>query len=313
LNNFYALPLARAINPLFCRKLLCTALIGVVAAGLVACGSKENKAGQSLARVDGEEITVLQINDELQRANVQHAQQEAASKQILDSLIDRQLIVAEAIRNKIDRTPDVMQAIGRAKSQIIAQAYMRGITARVAKPGKLEIDEYFNQHPEFFAKRKQFDMAHVVIASSDFNDELKSALQPAKSMDEVVAWLDMHKVQYKRGRLLRTTADLPAEMSAKLVELQKGNLFVVNEGDKTMLITLLAVKDVPVTAKDAAPQIEQYLINKKTREMAETEIAHLRSLAKIEYLNASAPVAAAPTPPVAQVLAAPEIKPAVGL
>lgn len=296
----------------FSKWKLC-GLILLTALSISACGSKEKKNGQSLVRVDNEEITVLQLNEELQRTNVPPSQQDAASKQLLESMIDRQLIVAEAVRNKIDRSPEVVQAIERAKAQIIAQTYLQGKTAKLAKPTKAEIDDYFQKHPDYFSNRKQFDLLNVFIATKDFNDELKAIMAPAKSMDEVLVWMDRHQVQYKRGRLSRTSADLPPEMSTKLLNLPKGRLFIVNEGENTMLISLIAIKDSPVSAKDAAPQIEEYLYKSRAKEMANTEIAHLRSLAKIVYLNASAPVAAPAVTPASDMLTKPETKPAAGV
>jgi peptidyl-prolyl cis-trans isomerase C len=283
--------LLKVKNSVSCRRMLCGVLMLVAAAGLAACGSKDKKAGQSLVKVNGEEITVLQLNDELQRAGVQAGQQEAASKQLLESLIDRQLILAEAMRNKIDRTPEVMQAIERAKAQIIAQAYLQGVTSKVAKPSKAEIDDYFQKHPEFFTKRKEFDLTQLVFSNKNFSDELKLFLDSAKSLDEVAAWMDKHNVQYARGQTTHNTADLPQPAVAKLLELPNGKLFLVNEGDNIVLNILTAIKDSPVTATNAAPQIEQFLTNKMMKDTAGVEIAHLRSLAKIEYLNASAPVA----------------------
>jgi len=279
-------------NSMSSRRVLCGVLMLVAAAGLSACGSKDKKAGQSLVRVDSEEITMLQINDELKRAGVQAGQQEAASKPLLESLIDRQLVLAEAMRNKIDRTPEVMQAIERAKAQIIAQAYLQNVVSKTAKPSKAEIDDYFQKHPEFFTKRKEFDFKQLVFANKNFSDELKLFIDSAKSLDEVAAWMDRHGVQYARGQTTRSTADLPQPAVAKLLELPEGELFLVNEGSNRVLNIITSIKDSPVTAMNAAPQIEQFLINKMSKEAAEVEIAHLRSLAKIEYLNASAPVAA---------------------
>ena len=282
----------KVINSASSRHVLCGVLMLAAAAGLSACGSKEEKkAGQSLVRVNGEEITMLQINDELKRAGVQSGQQEAASKQLLESLIDRQLFLEEAMRNKIDRTPDVMQAIERAKTQIIAQAYLQSITSKIAKPSKAEIDDYFQKHPEFFAERKEFDLKHLIIANKSFSDELRLFIESAKTLDAVAAWLDKHGVQYARGQTTRSTADLPQQTVAKLLELPKGQLFIVGEGDNKMLNILIVARDSPVTAMNAAPLIEQFLMNKKSKETAESEVAHLRSLAKIEYLNASAPAA----------------------
>ena len=287
-----ALSFMKVKNSMSSRRVLCGVLMLVAAAGLSACGSKDKKAGQSLVRVDSEEITMLQINDELKRAGVQAGQQEAASKPLLESLIDRQLILAEAMRNKIDRTPEVMQAIERAKAQIIAQAYLQNIVSKTAKPSKAEIDDYFQKHPEFFTKRKEFDFKQLVFANKNFSDELKLFIDSAKSLDEVAAWMDRHGVQYARGQTTRSTADLPQPAVAKLLELPEGELFLVNEGSNRVLNIITSIKDSPVTAMNAAPQIEQFLINKMSKEAAEVEIAHLRSLAKIEYLNASAPVAA---------------------
>jgi EpsD family peptidyl-prolyl cis-trans isomerase len=271
--------------------MFCGVLMLIAVAGISACGNKEKKAGQSLVRVNGEDITMLQLNDELQHAGIQTEQQEAASKQLLESLIDRQLILAEAASNKMDRTPDVMQASERAKAQIIAQAYLQNITSKIAKPTQAEINDYFQSHPEFFAKRKQFDLQQLVIANKDYSDALKAYTNSAKSLDEIAAWMDRYNVRYTRSQATRTTADLPPQVVAKLLALPKEQIFLVEEGDNKMLNMLTDIKDSPVTAVNAAPQIEQFLINKKNKDAVEVEIAHLRSLAKIEYLNASAPVA----------------------
>ena len=280
-------------------RMLCGVLMLATAVVLSACGSKEKKGGQALVKVNGEEITVLQINEELKSAAVQPEQQEEATKQLLESLIDRQLVLGEAMRNKIDRTPDVMQAIERSKAQIIVQAYLQSVASKVTKPLKAEIDDYYQQHPEYFASRKEFDLRQLFIANKNYSDELKSFIDSAKTLDEIAAWMDKHGVPYVRGQATRSTSNLPKQAVAQLVALPTGQLFIVSEGDNRVLNVLVATKESPVSATNAAPQIEQFLINKMTKEAAEEEIKHLRSLAKIEYLNAPAPavtqaVAAAP-------------------
>lgn len=278
-------------KPMPLKKILVGVLVLMTTIGLSACGSKEKKAGQALVRVNGEEITVLQINDELKRAGVKAEQQEIATKQLLESLIDRQLILAEAMRNKIDRTPEVTQAIERAKAQIVAQAYLKSILSKITKPSMSEINDYFQNHPEYFTQRKQYDIQQLIIASKDFSNDLKSTIDSASSLESVEAWLGKHNIRYVRGKLSRNTSDLPEAMVAKLKDMKKGQLFLVTEGDKSMLNIIADIKDSPVSAKDAEPQIEQYLFNKKTKDAADAEITHLRSAAKIEYINASAPTA----------------------
>jgi peptidyl-prolyl cis-trans isomerase C len=315
LNNFHQAAMKRSF-PSTPRRALGAALI-LVAATLAACGdkAKESKPGQALASVNGAEVTVLQLNEELQRAGVPAGQQDAASKQLLQALIDRQLLESEAAKEKLDRDPKVMQAIDRARSLIIAQAYMQKRLGNVARPTPAEVEDYFNKHPEFFSNRKQFNMNELVVPGSAMTPDLKAAADSAKSLEEVAVWLDMHKIKYGRTQVSRSTADLNPELSQKLLALPKNQIFIVKEGDRAMLISIAEIKDAPVTLQVAAQQIEQFLANKKNKELAAAELQRLRSSAKIEYINKSmAPdpnsPAAAPAPASASPVAAAPATPA---
>lgn len=298
-------------TPAVNARLLCVALVVLAAAGLSACGGKEKKAGQALVSVNGEEITVLQLNEELQRANVPAAQQEAATKQLLESLIDRQLLQNEAVKDKVDRDPKVVQAVERAKALIVAQAYMQKRIGNIAKPTAAEVEDYFKKNPLYFSQRKQFDMRELIIATSDMNDELKKAMDSAKSLEDVAAWLDANKVKYGRTQLSRSSTDLAPELSTKLLSMPKGQLFIIREGDRTLLISLVDIKDSPITLAQVTPQVEQFLFNKKNKDAADAEIKRLRASAKIEYLNKTETPTAAPAPAAAASAPAPLAVPAV--
>lgn len=275
------------------QRILTAGVILLTVAGLAACGGdKQKKVGQALASVNGEEITALQLNEELQRAGVPAAQQEAASKQLLEALIDRQVVENVALKEKIDRDPKVMQAVERAKALIISQAYMQKKLSGMAPPSKAEVEDYFNKHPELFSNRKQFDMRQLLIASKDMNDALKQVIDKSKSLDEVAAWMESNKIGFARAQVSRTTTDLAPELVAKLQSMPKGQLFIINEGERAMLMTIVDIKDVPVNLAAAAPQIEQYLVNTRAKDAAKQEMDRLRAAAKIEYLNQPAASAA---------------------
>lgn len=300
------------------RKLAGVALAVIMLSTLAACGQKAQKSGQALVSVNGEEITSSQLSEELQRANVPAAQQQAASKQLLESLVDRQLLLNEAIKDKVDREPKVVQAIERAKAMIIAQSYLQKKVGMPTRPTKDEVQGYFDQHPELFTGRKQLDMRQLLVATADISPELKKTMDDAKSLDEVAAWMDQHKVKYARNEVARSSADLPPALASKLLSMPKGQLFVIREGDRSVLVTIASTKDTPVDLAVATPQIEQYLLNTRTKEAASAEVARLRSGAKIDYLNkaageapkATAAVPAAPAAPVAAPVAGSEVAPA---
>jgi peptidyl-prolyl cis-trans isomerase C len=272
----------------------------LILAGLTACGPKEKKeAGQALVSVNGEEITAMQLSEEMQRANVPAAQQATARKPLLESLIDRQVLQNAAIAEKADRDPKVVQAIERAKAQIIAQAYLQKKVGTVTPPTKAEVADYYAKHPEFFSQRKQLTMQQLVFASADMTDKAKAMIDNAKTLEDVASWFTANNVKFARNQISRSTADLPPELGNKLVSMKSGQLFIIKEGERSLLNTVVEIKEAPVTLETAASQIEQFLQNAKAKEAATAEVARLRSAAKIEYLNKDSapepkPAAAAP-------------------
>ncbi|MFL9710300.1 EpsD family peptidyl-prolyl cis-trans isomerase [Methylobacillus sp. Pita1] len=265
-------------------------VVVAVSIALSGCGDNKphgSKASQSLVSVNGKEITVHQLNEELARANVQASQKDVASKQILNALVERQLLEQAALKTKLDRDPNVMQAIERAKSQIIAQAYLQSKVASIGKPEKAEVDTFYRQNPQLFAERKLVEMEQLLIDSRYINDEFKSVLGSFKSLQEVAIWLDAKGIQYDRGEVARSVAELPPQISERLKDARKGQLFVIGMGPRTMLVLMNSVKDSPVSLVDATQQIEQLLLNKKRKEAGEAELQRLKSEAKIEYLDSS--------------------------
>ena len=101
------------------------ALMAAVAL-LAGCGDKKEKgASQTAAKVNKAEVTVHQINFVLQQQRgLRPEQADAASKQILERLIDQELALQKADDLKIDRDPRVVQQLEAAKREIIARAYL---------------------------------------------------------------------------------------------------------------------------------------------------------------------------------------------
>jgi hypothetical protein len=128
------------------QGLMRLSLIALVAASalLAACGDKKEKgASQTAAKVNKAEVTVHQINFVLQQQrNIRPEQADAASKQILERLIDQELALQKADDLKIDRDPRVVQQLEAAKREIIARAYLEKVGEAAPKPTPEEIKKY---------------------------------------------------------------------------------------------------------------------------------------------------------------------------
>ena len=138
--NLTMLHTGPAVRRWFALAALATAVL------LAGCGDKkEGIAGPIAAKVNKDEVTVQQVNFVLQQQrNLRPEQADAASKQILERLIDQQLAVQKADDLKLDRDPRVVQQLEAVRREVLARAYVEKIGEAAAKPTPEEIKKYYD-------------------------------------------------------------------------------------------------------------------------------------------------------------------------
>lgn len=251
---------------------------------LAACGEKKaSSSGQVVANVDGQEITIHQINNELAKTGGSEV-----TKQLLDGLVARQLLINAAKKDKLDTDPAVLADMERARNLVLAQSYVASKIKAPTRPLDQDIEDLYRKNPDWFAQRKQYEFAQLIIARTNLTPELNAILdQPGKRLDDVVTWLDSRRIQYVRQQVIKTSADLPPQMNASLKTMERGALFVVIEGSTAVLTSVQDVKNMPLSLAVATPQIIQYLTVQKQNQASEQLVERLRKDAKIEYSEQS--------------------------
>jgi EpsD family peptidyl-prolyl cis-trans isomerase len=248
---------------------------------LAACGEKKASSGstQVVANVDGQEITIHQVNNELAKTGGTQV-----TKQLLDGLVARQLLVNAAKKDKLDTDPAVLADMERSRNLVLAQSYVSSKLKAPTRPSEQEVEDLYRKKPDWFAQRRQYEFAQLIIAGTNLTPELNALMeQPGKRLEDVVAWLDSHRIQYARQQVLKTSADLPPQMNSSLKNMERGALFVVIEGPTAILTSLQDAKSAPVTLALATPQIQQYLVSQKQNQASEQLVERLKKDAKIEY------------------------------
>ncbi|MRT27575.1 EpsD family peptidyl-prolyl cis-trans isomerase [Herbaspirillum sp. CAH-3] len=248
---------------------------------LAACGEKKASSGstQVVANVDGQEITIHQVNNELAKTGGTQV-----TKQLLDGLVARQLLVNAAKKDKLDTDPAVLADMERSRNLVLAQSYVSSKLKAPTRPSEQEVEDLYRKNPDWFAQRRQYEFAQLIIAGTNLTPELNALMeQPGKRLEDVVAWLDSHRIQYARQQVLKTSADLPPQMNSSLKNMERGALFVVIEGPTAILTSLQDAKSAPVTLALATPQIQQYLVSQKQNQASEQLVERLKKDAKIEY------------------------------
>lgn len=275
-------------------------LIGTALA-LTGCGkedpakAKEKTETQVVAKVNGDEISIHQVNFQLGRmtqsnqAQLTEAQGKQAAKQILVRLVDQQLLKQQALETKLDRDPRVLQALEASKNEILAQAYLEQMMTKAAKPSANEIETFYTEHPELFEKRRIFRLQELVVdVKKEQFEEVENGLKTIKNVNEMATWLKSKNYPFSANSNVRAAEQLPLELLKKIQPLKDGELMVVPAGRTLNIIHLAASQSAPIARDKATPIIEQYFLNQNKTSLAKKEMVALNTKAKIEYIGAFA-------------------------
>lgn len=271
---------------------------------LAACGASGEKGKtQVVARVNGEEITVHQLNQVLSMMEPEAGANPAeANKSALENIINQTVGVQAALKIKLDRDPAIMQAIESARESVLLNAYLERALQKTPAPTAAEIHDYFTQHPALFANRSIYVFGQLTAkAGKETLASLLSKVAGVNHMGEYVAWLKEKGVDYNLSSETKASEQLPMAMLAQMQKLKIGDLGYLSATDGVVVIEMEKIIEQPMTEQQARPLIERYLANQKQMTAAQKLLQDLRANAKVEYLGDfkpdSKPAQAAPTQP----------------
>lgn len=258
---------------------------------VAGCGGKDKPDAkaktQVAAKVNGSEITVHQINFAMQRLGPQNeAQAKEASKQVLRALVEQEMLYQKALEAKLDRDPQVVQALEFARRQYLAQAYLAR-QVKPVKPGEEGIKAYYKQHPELFEQRRVFRTQELLATT---NAEQQAELQKefekgVKSLADIAQWLKAHNIPFKAANSVRAPEQMPPDFMSRIARLKDGQIGLLMTPGGSLVIHMLGSQVQPVTEAQAKPAIEQFLTNQKNSELASAEMKKVRDASKIAYLG----------------------------
>lgn len=258
----------------------------MIASVLTACGDK-TKSTQVAAKVNAEDITIGQVNSALSTIPVVPGKTiDDAKREVLENLIVQNLADQQAIKMKLDRKPEIMQAIESAKNTILARAYMDPIMAAIPKPTEAEAHKFYVEHPELFSNRHIYNLRELELESKpELAASIREMAGKGQSMDAIAASLKDKQVASAIQSGVKPAEQLPLELLKALDKLSAGKLLVVELSKTISVLQVIATKAEPVTEAAAGPVIYEYLMNARKKEALDKEITSLKALAKIEYFG----------------------------
>ena len=122
-----------------------------------AGGAKKAAAGETvLARVGDRDITDRDLADAIASLPPQVRGQfgeKDAKKEILRSLVQRELMFGAAVRRGLDKDPAVLAEAEKARRDILAGRVLKEEVYDKIDMSKLQVADYFQQHPDEFKSK----------------------------------------------------------------------------------------------------------------------------------------------------------------
>ena len=269
-------------------------LIGGCALALLALsGCKREATGQVAAVVNGDEITLAELNQEIGAAQpAKNADKQAIQRAALQKIIDRRLVAQVAREDGIDKQPEYLARERQAQELLLIQMFGQKLNRAARAPDAAAIDKYIADNPTVFAQRTIYKLDRIQFPMPRDPATLL-AIKDDHSMDAVAARLGSLGIKFQRSPGALDSAQLPPAVLSRIMALPPGEPFALPEGGGVTVAVITGSESQPFVGADARPvALERLRVQNLEATLAE-RLKTARAAARIEYQQGFAPAPAA--------------------
>lgn len=273
-------------------------LVGVCCLiGAIPLSSCQKEAtGQVAAVVDGDEITLQEINAELASMQLpENADKAQAQKAALQRIVERRLLAQAARSDGIEKTPEFLIRRRQLEDALLIQLLSQRIGRSTAVPDGRALDTFMAKNPAIFGGRMIYTVDRIQFPVPSDPTRLQ-ALEADHSMDAVAGRLKQMGIVFTRDTGRMDSAKLGQERLDRIEALPKGEPFVIPENGLVTIAVITGATPQPVSGDQARPAAVQLMRNQSVSAAMQQRLAAQRAKAKIKYQAGFAPPAAPPPP-----------------
>lgn len=264
-------------------RLLAAALLLALSA---ACSREPPADGQVLAIVNGEEITIPELNAEARARGLVIGNDAALRAALLQELIDRRLLAQTARKEGLDRTPDYILQSRRAAELTLVQelAEVSGHAAR--EPTPQQLSAFIAANPQAFGQRavvtvEQMSLPGPVPATK------AAAVAAAPSLEQAAALLGNPGLASAKAMQTWDTAQLDPDSAVRLLQAPTNEIMVLHPpGSGWLAVRKINATPSPVPPNQQAAAASALLKQASARQASAQLLQRARSRAKIEIPKA---------------------------
>jgi len=257
-------------------------LIAIVIA-LAASSCQKKAEGQTVAIVNNEEITAAELNAELSASGSRAVgDTKEARAAALQRLIDRKLVVQQAKKDGLDKSPEYLNQQRRLNEDLLINMLISRQANTSQVPSADEISRYEAGRPEIFTNREVWSLDQILYPLPK-DKAVIAKIAAAKTLDEVAQALTESHSQFTRNSKKLDTAILPHPIYEQISKLPAGEPFIVPGPDRAVASVITAREPAPLSAEQARQVALAALKRENIQKIIQDRVKGLRGSAKIEY------------------------------
>jgi EpsD family peptidyl-prolyl cis-trans isomerase len=249
-----------------------TLLLGSAAALALAttsCNKPEPK-GQVIAVVNGEELTVSELN----------GNDAAARARLVRDLVDRKLLAQQARRDGVDRNPDYLVTSRRLNELLLAQKLV-DLRRGPADPTDAEIQAFIKAHPHAFDQRVAVRAGQITVPTK-LPAKVQADLSTAANLDQAQQLINAAGISGVRSEQVWDRANLPEATTARLLP-AGGELLLLPAGEGMAIVQVLSLTPQPTPPDQRVSTAREWLRQHRTNEALEELLDAAKSKAQVKY------------------------------
>lgn len=268
---------------------------------LAACGGSDDatnggeaaalEKGQVVATLDGEDITVHELNAELMGVALPSGERRRAIEQAaLQQIINRKILADVARERGLDKTPMYILQERRADEALLVQLLQRDIASKMQQPTREQAERYIAENPQLFAERKIYTLDQIQFQQPEDIRRLQ-AFEPLTTMDQVEAKLIEDRIQYRRAPAQLDSVGANPELIAQINRLPAGEIFLIPTGQVVLANLITGTKTEPFTGDAAIAYATRQLQQQQLSQAASRELDEKLKKARetVQYQEGFAP------------------------
>ncbi|WP_411291638.1 SurA N-terminal domain-containing protein [Sphingorhabdus sp.] len=264
-------------------------IIGVVCMAMLAAGCDKKPEGQVAAVVNGDEITLKEINAEIGTANIpEGADSKEIQKAALQRIVERRLLAQAAQEDGLDKTPEFLIRSRQVNDALLVQLLGQRAEKSFQVPDQAAIDKFMADNPSMFAGRKMYVVDRIQFALPADMSKLKS-LESSHSMEEVAAQLNSLGIKFERGPAKMDSAQLGQQRLNQILALPSGEPFVIPENGMVTVAIITGESPLVGNKAEMAQMATQALRRQALGKTLEDRLKQARAKGDIKYQPEFAP------------------------